>query len=268
MVYNTPFILAMEGATDPIGCGIMAFVANSIAISANTGVPALASLPIESYADGTSIILSQNGSSNLYMYKEDVGTTPGVLSNNYLHMGNMYTKYRVLNVKTRVSGMVLHASSANTDPSYAGCHIWNSFATDDKEVIDSLSERDNFCRPFIRMNRNTRTHTFLNQYTHPSTFVHKFSPMKLIKDRTAITSGAYDGTCDRAVNIGTDFPTYSIPNQEVYNALNVGMYGFHSARSGAYSFPRNMRIFSGYLTSTKTVKFFEPHANQDFYDAV
>lgn len=267
MVYNVPFYVDKAIGTEPLGCGLMAFVANALTVGSTTGAPALGTLPVESYANGDDIHMAQNGLALLRLRKQNAVSADGVLSNNYMHMGNMYTKYRVLNCKVRVSGITLFNSSATTVPAFAGATIWNSFATDDKEVIDTLGESDNFCRPFIRMNRNTRTNTFMNQYTQPSTFVHKFSPIKLIRDRTALTSGQFDGTCTRATTVGTTYPTYNLPSQEVYHALNFQLYAFGNSRKVEYSFP-DYRLFAGYLTVVKTVKFFEPHANQDFYDAV
>lgn len=268
MVYNTPFHIKFQGTgtSTPMGCGIMAFVANSIGIGSIQGTSALATLPIEGYAHGVDFIMATNGVANLVFNKENA--TPGILSNNYMHMGNLYKQYRVLSVKCRVSGMSLLNSSANTNPSWASPAIWNSFCTDDKEVIDSLAERDNFCRPFIRMNRNTRTHTFMGQYQPPSSMVHKFSPLRLVQDRSAVTSGQYDGTCTPSANIGVDFPVYNPPAKETYHAFNYGMYGFHSNQASNFSFPSDWRLFAGYLTCTKTVKFFSPHANQDFYGAI
>lgn len=276
MVFNTPFTVYTAGVvTDP--CVLMSFVSNNIATSFTPvdGLPApqpLAARSIESYAANETILVnSGSGGSAITLYKPGMQANQyeGVLSNNYMHMGNMYKSYRVISQKMRVSGVMMTPTTGTGGPPTTQDGVWTLSATDDADAIDGSNEAQHFCRPFNRMHRYQKTKTFLRDgFTSPSSLVHSFTTRQLIKDRIASTSADFIGSITKSTSPGTTFPTYGDPLKKTYHALIFHPYGTWGNQTNSPQFPASANVFAGYLTSTKIVQFFSPHDNYEFYDAL
>jgi len=271
MVFNVPFNIdfASTNGTTPVGtCGVMCFRVNSIHVASGTGV-ADGSTGIENYAGGTSITMFSNGSQTMTFQHPPMSASnyEGVLSNNYMHMGNMYRNYRVLSQSCRLSGLGLTPTSGVSSLPQLQTMIWTQAGTDDLEAGDTFSSAEHWCRPFNRMHRYQKTKTYIRDgFELPKSMKFGFSVRKLVKDRLAMTSVDYVGTCEKSATPGTVFPLYSDPPKPVYHVLVFQPYGGWGASPGT-ALPVGTS-FAGYLTVTKKVQFFNTHDNYDFYDAV
>lgn len=272
MVFNVPFNIdfASTNGTTPVGtCGVMCFRVNSIAVSNFTDVAASGGLNIEAFAMGSSIRMFANGSQTMSFQHPPMGISDyeGVLSNNYMHMGNMYRNYRVLGQSCRLSGLGLTPTSGAAALPQLQTLIWTQAGTDDLEAGDTFGSAEHWCRPFNRMHRYQKTKTYIRDgFELPKSMKFGFSVRKLVKDRLANTSVDYVGSCEASPTPGTAFPTYNFPAKHVYHVLVFQPYGGWGA-SPSTALPVGT-AFAGYLTVTKRVQFFNPHDNYDFYDAV
>lgn len=274
MVYNTPFTVQRSDVTGGAHCGIATFILNSIRVESNAGSP-LGLWPIEGGAAGNMFILADEGSGKvLYMNKNSITHQVEVLSNNYLHLGNFYRSYRVKYAKMRISGTSLMptsqtiSASAPTDTPRTQNIVCSMIATDDLEAVDLLPDAHDYCRPFNRMHRYQKTCTFLRDgFSKPQSFALGASVHKLVRDRTSYTSADYTGAIAKGVDGG--YPSYGDPVKKVYHSFVIHPYGYNGLDTANSSPKFNAGAnLIGYLTCTKTVEFFNPHDNGEFYSQV
>lgn len=186
-------------------------------------------------------------------------------------MGNFYSRYRVLRVANTFS-VAFDPSPAGgdqTDQYSPRFSVLSMFATDDLESCNSSSAiLGNFTRPYIWEHRNSVSKTLPNAHIATAKLRHKFSPQRLIRDRTVITTDDYAGTCTRSPTGAT--PTYSNPNRVVYSGFSVAPYGFTrtAPTPRINGFIAGVPVLSGYITTQLTTKFYSPHDNGDFYGPV
>lgn len=249
----------------------MSFIANGIGVANNGAAPALGTLPIEGYAGGNTIIMAQDPGvplAQITARKEAIGNNQLVLSNNYLHLGNMYRSYRVQTVTTRLSGSSLLGEDSATSTQRVSALVCTLLGTDDLDAVNNLNDAHLLCRPFNRMHRFQTTTTFVRSSVNkPTTVTHRISVNQLVRDRTTLTSADYVGSITPAVTPGTTYPTYSDPAKLVYHSIVIHPYSY-SDFAQAPAFPPSNVVFTGYLTVTKIVQFFAPHDNSDLYGAV
>lgn len=205
--------------------------------------------PLPVGANGGTMII-ETSSAGAYVYD-----TP------YRHLGNIYAKYRVKTASMTLTLQSLLSQSSTTTAPSAGATVVNLFATDDLEAVNTVASLDRFfSRPYIRHHRYHTTRTILNQYRGaPTKIRYSSGVLQLIKDRIAVTSGDFDGTCTRGVS-GAQ-PTYADPSRFVYMGFQIHPFGIPNG----ITYPATTAILTGYMSVSHVVDFFEPHDNADFF---
>lgn len=183
----------------------------------------------------------------------------------YKHLGNIYTKYRVLGWKASLS---LYSNSSYTGaPSYFGQLMVSMFSTIDYDLatasklprwvayrsIPFSKTKHMFCTPYDRYGGG---HISIHQRAQP-----------LVRDPVYRTSNDWVGTCTKASaptsTIPSPDPTYINPPNKLFFGIVIDPVNLTASLANSTS-----TLFSFVLDWTPIVKFYEPHENNDFQNSL
>nr|UBJ26262.1 putative capsid protein [Red panda feces-associated circular DNA virus 3] len=188
---------------------------------------------------------------------------PQVLSNNYWHLGNVYSRYRVYS-----GDVTLSCYQKSESPAFSELNMW---ATDDAHVnnFTDIDGAQKWYRPYIYTHRHSQTQTISNKYTSPSKCHMHWNTRSLISDKSTNVLEEYTGAINR--NAAGTMPQYIKPNNGVYLGVLFHPYGADPLTlltDPDNTYPLNSTIIQGYLTMTFMVKYYTPHDNSDYYGPI